>query len=74
MKDIIFQLLKKRNFTLSYLAEKMGYAGPTGVSNALNRKTAMRVDTFVKMADAMDYEIVVRSKSNKQEVVVVGVE
>jgi transcriptional regulator with XRE-family HTH domain len=50
------------------LARKMGYKGQSAVGNALARENGMRVDVFIKMAQAMGYEVVVRR--GKDEMVV----
>ena len=42
------------------LAKKLGYKTQSGVGNALSRENGMRVDVFVKMMNAMGYDVVVR--------------
>jgi hypothetical protein len=42
------------------LANKLGYKTQSGVGNALSRENGMRVDVFVKMMNAMGFDVVVR--------------
>lgn len=46
--------------TQANLAAKLGYKTQSGVGNALSRENGMRVDVFVKMMNAMGYDVVVR--------------
>ena len=63
-KQIVSEVMKKRGFTNSALAEKLNYPTPSGVSERLRGKQDMRVDTLVKFLEAMDCEVVVKSKLN----------
>lgn len=67
-KQIVSEIMKKRGFTNSALAEKLGYPTVSGVSERLRGKQDMRVDTLAKFLEAMDCEVVIRSKlSDKSE-------
>ncbi len=66
-KDVIQEAMTARDFSKVYLAEKLGYTVASGVSEKLRRKQSMRVDTFVKFLKAMDFEVVVRSKTSTKE-------
>lgn len=62
-KDIIKSLMKDRGFTLQHLADEAGFNSRMAVSQRLTTGSSeMRVDTLVKMLEAMDCELVVRSK------------
>ena len=50
------------------LAAKLGYKHQSSVGNALGRENGMRVDVFVKMMNAMGYDVLVRR--GKEEMVV----
>ena len=66
-KMIIKNALTVRNYSQAFLAEKVGYAGQGGISRVLSSKNSMRLDTFVKLLNAMDFEVVVRSKTKSGE-------
>lgn len=70
-KQIVSEIMKKRGFTNTALAEKLKYPTVSGVSERLRGKQDMRVDTLVKFLEAMDFEVVIRSKlSDKMEYIV----
>jgi hypothetical protein len=50
------------------LAKKLGYKTQSGVGNALSRENGMRVDVFVKMMNAMGYDVVVRRGKDEMSV------
>jgi hypothetical protein len=50
------------------LANKLGYKTQSGVGNALSRENGMRVDVFVKMMNAMGYDVVVRRGKDEMAV------
>ena len=65
---LIRTIMEADGITQTELARKMGYKGQSSVGNALARENGMRVDVFIKMAQAMGYEVVVRR--GKDELVV----
>ena len=70
-KDIIKELLKMRNWSQNDLAVECGVSGPVVISGQLNRNTSMRVDNFVRMCNAMGFEVIVRDKMDtKKEFIV----
>ena len=71
MKKIIKMIMLLRGFTNATLAEKCGYTSPAGVSNVINREYSMKVENLLKFMDAMDCEVVIRSKlADKNEWVI----
>ena len=67
-KQIVTEVMKKRGFTNAALAEKLKYPTASGVSERLRGKQDMRVDTLAKFLEAMDCEVIIRSKlSDKLE-------
>ena len=60
IKTIVKDIMAKRGFTNKALADALGYATPSGVSERLRGN--MRVDVLLKMLDAMNCELVVKSK------------
>ncbi len=66
-KDIVKKVMKIRGMSMATLAEKLGYAHANGVSERLRNTQDMRTDTLAKFLDAMDCEIIVRSKVGDKE-------
>lgn len=58
--EIIRAAMSKDNLTQLGLATRMGHETQSYVGNALNRKTDMKVSLFVRMMEAMGYEVIVR--------------
>lgn len=65
--EIIKAALTARKYTQDYLAQKAEYSGQGSISRLLRAKNSMRVDNFVKLLNAMDFEVVVRSKTKSGE-------
>ena len=61
--EIVNEIMKQKGVTRAALAERLGYAHPSGVSERLRGLQDMRADTLAKFLDALDCELVVRSKS-----------
>ena len=62
LKETIREVMNAKGFTNALLAEKCGYNTPSGVSTKFERKT-MNVRTLIKFLEAMDCELVIRSKT-----------
>ena len=62
LKETIREVMNAKGFTNALLAEKCGYNTSSGVSTKFERKT-MNVDTLIKFLEAMDCELVIRSKT-----------
>lgn len=58
--EAIRAVMSTDGITQANLAAKLGYKTQSGVGNALSRENGMRVDVFVKMMNAMGYDVVVR--------------
>lgn len=58
--EVVRAVMSADGITQANLAAKMGYKGQSAVCNALSRENGMRVDVFVKMMNAMGYDVVVR--------------
>ena len=61
-KDVVEKVMKLRGMSSPVLAKKLGYAHPSGVTERMRGLQDMRADTLAKFLEAMDCEIVVRSK------------
>ena len=59
---IVKCIMKLRGYTNQSLASKLGKSTGSAISNPLSRENGMRVDTFMEMVQAMDCEVIVRSK------------
>lgn len=66
-KEIVKAVMRMRGFSSKLLSEKIGLATPSGVTERLRGQHAMRCDTFLKLIEAMDCEVVVRSKLKDKE-------
>lgn len=65
---IMKSIMAIRGFTFRTLATKMGKSSHSTLANQLSRPNGMRVDKLLEMLDAMDCELVIRSKlSDKKE-------
>ncbi len=60
-KEIMMEAMKAHSYNQKLLAERLGYATHTGVTERMRGKQAMRCDTFVKFLEQMNFEVVVRS-------------
>ena len=60
--EVIKEIMKQRGFSNKSLADALSKSTASAVSNALSRKKGMRVDVFIEMLDAMNCELVVKSK------------
>ena len=58
------KLLFKRTGTKQsiFAVEKLGYASPTVISNAMSREN-LTVDLLIRICQALDYEVVIRPKA-----------
>lgn len=70
-KDVVRSAMDLRGMSLAVLAEKLGYATPSGVSQRLYCKQDMRVDTLAKFLKALDCKIVVKSNLSDKTVWVI---
>ena len=51
------------------LARKVGYESPQNLTNKLARANGMRIDSLVKIMNAMGYDVVIKDRLNDSEVV-----
>ena len=79
-KDTVKAIMKLRGHSYRTLAEKLGYVAqngdvlPTGIANRLSGAQEMRVDTLVKLLEALDCELVIKSKTTDKLEWVISVE
>lgn len=60
--EIIKKIMKLRGFSNQSLATKLGKSTASAVSTKLSREKGMRMDIFLEMIEAMDCEVIVKSK------------
>lgn len=60
--EIIKEIMKLRGFSNQFLATKLGKSTASAVSTKLSREKGMRMDIFLEMIEAMDCEVIVKSK------------
>lgn len=66
--EVVRSVMSADGITQMELANKLGYKTQSGVGNALSRENGMRVDVFVKMMNAMGYDVVVRRGKDEMAV------
>ena len=66
--DIVRAKMKDAGITQKELADKLGYKTQSCIGDALARKNGVRIDVFVKMMNALGYEVIVR-RGKDEEVV-----
>lgn len=66
--EVVRTVMSADGITQANLAAKLGYKTQSGVGNALSRENGMRVDVFVKMMNAMGYDVVVRRGKDEMTV------
>ena len=66
-REIVREAMHVRKFTQELLAKKTGYTSSAAISRILSVSNGMRTDNFIKLLDAMDFEVVVRSKTKSGE-------
>ncbi len=66
-KEIIKIIIMEIGWTQELLAKNMGFSTQSAVGNRLRDKNGMRVDSLVRMLDAMGFELIIRSKSRNNK-------
>ena len=64
--EVIKKLLADKKMSYALLAEKVGFATPSGVSNRLAGRS-MTVEVLVQLLEAMDCELIIRNKVGDKE-------
>lgn len=58
--ELIKDIMKEKGWTCAAIAKKLGYPTASFISEKLRRENGMRTDWFIKILNAMDYEIIVK--------------
>lgn len=59
-EDVLWNALVIDGVTQQQMAERLGYKSHAAITNAMSRKTGMRMDLFVRIMNELGYEIVAR--------------
>ena len=60
--DVIKEVLDLRGMTIGVLAEKLGYSHRSGAAERLRGQKSMGTDVLIDFLNAIDCELVIRSK------------
>lgn len=70
IKDAVEYLRGKVGASQKKLAEAIGLKTPQGFQNIITAKKGMRSDNFVKLVNALGYEVVIRKELTGEEIVI----
>ena len=60
------------NVTYQKLADKIGAKSAQAIQNLLNPKRNITTDNFIKLAEALGYDVIIRNRVNDKEVIIVS--
>lgn len=63
--DVVDTAMMMDDVSRAELARRVGWTTHSAVTNALNRKQGMAIGTFIRMMNAMGYEIVARREDGE---------
>lgn len=72
--QVVKEAMELRNHSAATLAEKLGYAFRSGVTERMRKKNEMRISTLLTLLGALDCELVVRSRSKDRKEWVISLE
>ena len=70
-KEAIVEIMHSVGVSQQKLAEKIGLKKQQSFYNILNAKNGMRLDSFIKILDALGYEVIIRNRVNDEETQIV---
>ena len=70
VRDAIEYLRNKVGASQKRLAEAIGLKTPQGFQNIITAKKGMRSDNFVKLVNALGYEVVIRKELTGEEIII----
>ena len=70
--EIVKGIFKERNVSYLKVAEKLGYKHASAVSNRLDDKRSMQVETLLDILKELDCELIIRSTTKDKKEWVVG--
>lgn len=69
-KEAVRKAMRVCGWSQAKLAEECGMKAQTNVTGVLNRGGSMRVDILLRMVNSMGFELVLRDKRGKTEMVI----
>jgi transcriptional regulator with XRE-family HTH domain len=63
-EDIIRAAMKKKGITQTALANAVGLKGQSSVADVMRRKTGMNLSTFIRLINAMGYNVSITDPAN----------
>ena len=64
-REILIEAMKTRGFTQQMLAEAAGFKRQSNIGELLRSKS-MRTDNFVKLLDALGFDVIVKGRNSNQ--------
>lgn len=71
LQSILKALINARGYTYKIVGEKIGGKTTQAISDRLNKRSSMSVDTLLKFLDILGCELVIRDKNEKKDVWVI---
>lgn len=72
--EIVKSIFKDRNVSYLKVAQALGYKHASAVSNRLDDKRSLQVDTLINILNELDCELVIRSTTKDKSEWVIGKE
>lgn len=71
-REAVVKFMKLRGMSAQVMSEKLGYSTRSGLTSRLYNKQDMRADTLARFLEALDCEIVVKSKLSDKTMFVIN--
>lgn len=73
-RDAIESLRTKFGVSQQKIAEKIGLKNMQGFQSIMKSKQGMRTDNFIKLANALGYDVIIRNRVNDEEIQIIVAE
>lgn len=70
--EAIESLREATHVSQAKLAEKIGMKHAQGYQNAIGAKKGMRSDNFIKLANALGYDVIIRNRVTDAEIEIIA--
>ena len=67
---IVRKIMSEAGVSQKKIADQIGLNSQQAVFNMLNAKLGMRIDNFIKIMNALGYEVIVRNKDSNESIIV----
>lgn len=71
LQSILKALINARGYTYKVIGELLGGKTTQAISDRLNKRSSMSVDTLLKFLDILGCELVIRDKNEKKDIWVI---